>query len=44
VSKIAITSPEVTPPVGLFSQAIKVGGFIYKPDAASYIDLPVAAL
>jgi 2-iminobutanoate/2-iminopropanoate deaminase len=25
----AITSPELTPPVGPFSQAIKVGGFIY---------------
>src|SRR5713101_7443496 len=29
VSKIAITSPELTPPVGPFSQAIKVGDFIY---------------
>jgi 2-iminobutanoate/2-iminopropanoate deaminase len=29
MSKIAITSPELTPPVGPFSQAIKVGGFIY---------------
>jgi 2-iminobutanoate/2-iminopropanoate deaminase len=27
--KIAITSPELAPPVGPFSQAIKVGGFIY---------------
>ena len=27
--KTAITSPELTPPVGPFSQAIKVGGFIY---------------
>jgi hypothetical protein len=27
--KIAITSPELTPPVGPFSQAIKVEGFIY---------------
>jgi len=29
VSKTAITSPELTPPVGPFSQAIKVDGFIY---------------
>jgi 2-iminobutanoate/2-iminopropanoate deaminase len=29
MSKIAITSPELTPPVGPFSQAIKVGGGIY---------------
>ena len=29
MSKIAITSPELAPPVGPFSQAIKVGGFIY---------------
>ena len=29
MSKTAITSPELTPPVGPFSQAIKVGGFIY---------------
>jgi 2-iminobutanoate/2-iminopropanoate deaminase len=29
MSKIAITSPELTPPVGPFSQAIEVGGFIY---------------
>ena len=29
MSKIAITSPELTPPVGPFSQAIKVGGFLY---------------
>ena len=29
MSKIAITSPELTPPVGPFSQAIKVDGFIY---------------
>jgi 2-iminobutanoate/2-iminopropanoate deaminase len=29
MSKIAITSPELTPPVGPFSQAIKAGGFIY---------------
>jgi 2-iminobutanoate/2-iminopropanoate deaminase len=27
--KTAITSPELAPPVGPFSQAIKVGGFIY---------------
>jgi 2-iminobutanoate/2-iminopropanoate deaminase len=27
--KTAITSPELTPPVGPFSQAIEVGGFIY---------------
>ena len=29
MSKVAITSPELTPPVGPFSQAIKVDGFIY---------------
>ena len=29
MSKIAITSPELTPPVGPFSQAVKVGGFLY---------------
>ena len=29
MSKAAITSPELTPPVGPFSQAIEVGGFIY---------------
>ena len=29
MSKIAITSPELTPPVGPFSQAINVDGFIY---------------
>ena len=29
MSKAAITSPELTPPVGPFSQAIKVDGFIY---------------
>ena len=29
MSKIAIASPELTPPVGPFSQAIKVDGFIY---------------
>jgi 2-iminobutanoate/2-iminopropanoate deaminase len=29
MSKTAITSPELTPPVGPFSQAIKVGGFIF---------------
>jgi 2-iminobutanoate/2-iminopropanoate deaminase len=29
MSKIAITSSELTPPVGPFSQAIQVGGFIY---------------
>ena len=29
MSKTAITSPELTAPVGPFSQAIKVGGFIY---------------
>ena len=27
--RTAITSPELTPPVGPFSQAIEVGGFIY---------------
>jgi 2-iminobutanoate/2-iminopropanoate deaminase len=29
MSKIAITSPELRPPVGPFSQAIQVDGFIY---------------
>ena len=29
MSKTAITSPELTPPVGLFSQAIEVGGFLF---------------
>jgi len=28
MSKTAITSPELTPPVGPFSQAIEVGGFL----------------
>jgi 2-iminobutanoate/2-iminopropanoate deaminase len=29
MSKTAVTPPELTPPVGPFSQAIEVGGFIY---------------
>ena len=29
MQKIAITSPDLTPPVGPFSQAVEVGGFIY---------------
>jgi 2-iminobutanoate/2-iminopropanoate deaminase len=29
MSKTAITSPELTPPVGPFSQAIEVGGFLH---------------
>ena len=29
MSKIAITSPELAPPVGPFSQAVDTGGFIY---------------
>ena len=29
MSKTAITSPELSPPVGPFSQAIEIGGFIY---------------
>lgn len=29
MSKTAITSPKLAPPVGPFSQAIEVGGFIY---------------
>ena len=29
MSKIAITSPELAPPVGPFSQAVEVGGFLY---------------
>ena len=29
MSKTAITSPELTPPVGPFSQAIDINGFLY---------------
>ena len=29
MSKTAVTSPELAPPVGPFSQAIEVGGFFY---------------
>ena len=29
MSKTAITSPELTPPVGPFSQAVKIDGFLY---------------
>ena len=29
MSKTAITSPELAPPVGPFSQAIEAGGFLY---------------
>ena len=29
MSKTALTSPELTPPVGPFSQAVEVGGFLY---------------
>ena len=29
MSKTAITAPELSPPVGPFSQAIEVGGFLY---------------
>jgi enamine deaminase RidA (YjgF/YER057c/UK114 family) len=29
MSKIAISSPELAPPVGLFSRAIQVDGFLY---------------
>ena len=29
MSKIAITSPELRPPVGPFSQAVRVDGFLY---------------
>ena len=29
MSKTAITSPELSPPVGPFSQAIEVGGFLF---------------
>ena len=29
MSKTAVSSPELAPPVGPFSQAIKVGGFLY---------------
>ena len=29
MSKTAVTSPELSPPVGPFSQAIEAGGFLY---------------
>ena len=29
MSKTAITSPELTPPVGPFSQAIQIDGFLF---------------
>ena len=29
MSKTAVTSPELPPPVGPFSQAVEVGGFLY---------------
>jgi 2-iminobutanoate/2-iminopropanoate deaminase len=29
MSKIAVTSPELAPPVGPFSPAVEVGGFLY---------------
>src|SRR5215470_7118104 len=29
MNKAAVTSPELTPPAGPFSQAIEVGGFLY---------------
>jgi 2-iminobutanoate/2-iminopropanoate deaminase len=29
MSKTAITAPELAPPVGPFSQAVEVGGFLY---------------
>ncbi len=29
MSKTAVSSPELTPPVGPFSQAIELGGFLY---------------
>src|SRR6201997_628399 len=29
MNKTAITSPELAPPIGPFSQAIEVGGFLY---------------
>jgi 2-iminobutanoate/2-iminopropanoate deaminase len=29
MSKTAITSPELAPPLGPFSQAVEVGGFLY---------------
>src|ERR1700757_4442263 len=29
MNKTAVTSPELSPPVGPFSQAIEVGGFLY---------------
>jgi 2-iminobutanoate/2-iminopropanoate deaminase len=29
MSKTAITSPELTPPVGPFSQAVEIGGFLF---------------
>jgi len=29
MSKTAITSPELTPPVGPFSQAVQIDGFLF---------------
>jgi 2-iminobutanoate/2-iminopropanoate deaminase len=29
MGKTAVTSPELTPPVGPFSQAVEVGGFVF---------------
>jgi 2-iminobutanoate/2-iminopropanoate deaminase len=29
MNKVAITSPELAPPAGPFSQAIEIGGFLY---------------
>ncbi len=48
--KIAITSPELAPPVGPFSQAIEVGGFLYfsgqvaqDPDTGKVVEGGIAA-
>ena len=35
MSKTTITSPELAPPVGPFSQAVDAGGFILEPTAIS---------
>ena len=42
MSKTAITSPELAPPVGPFSQAVEVGGFLYfsGPAQSPGISLP----
>ena len=46
MSKTAITSPELPPPVGPFSQAVKIDGFFFfsgqvaqdpRPEHSSYV-------